>query len=256
MSETEGDSVGLLAGKNAIVTGSARGIGKSIVELFAQNGANVWACARRKTDAFEQFANELACQYQVEVTPIYFDLLKADEMRAAIKAIMSTKRRVDVLVNNAGITYNALFQMTTRERLLELFEANFFSQYVFTQYVVKLMAREKSGSIVNIASTAALDGTPGRSAYGASKAAWICATQTLSVELGDYPIRVNAIAPGITQTDMVTESMTNEVVEDTIGHTAMKRIGAPSEIAATALFLASDLSSYVNGQVIRVDGGM
>jgi 3-oxoacyl-[acyl-carrier protein] reductase len=246
----------LIKGKNAIVTGCARGIGRSILETFASNGANVWACARKKSDAFEEHAAALARECSVEITPVYFDLVDSEQMKTGVKNIMSAKRSVDVLVNNAGVTHNALFQMTSREKLLELFEANFFSQYLFTQYIAKLMVRQKSGSIVNIASTAGLDGNPGRSAYGASKAAVICATKAMAAELAEHGIRANVIAPGITETDMVSQSMTEQVINDTVATTALRRIGQPCEIANATLFLASDLSSYVTGQVIRVDGGM
>jgi 3-oxoacyl-[acyl-carrier protein] reductase len=146
--------------------------------------------------------------------------------------------------------------MTSREKLLELFEANFFSQYLFTQYIAKLMVRQKSGSIVNVASTAALDGNAGRSAYGASKAAVVCATKAMAAELAEHGIRANVLAPGITQTDMVAQSMTEQVIRETVEATCLRRMGQPLEIASAALFLASDLSSYVTGQVIRVDGGM
>jgi 3-oxoacyl-[acyl-carrier protein] reductase len=246
----------LLKGKNAIVTGCAKGIGKSIVDTFARNGANLWACARKPSEAFAEHTARLVQECGVEITPVYFDLMDSEQMKAGVRTIMSAKRSVDILVNNAGITHNALFQMTSREKLLELFEANFFSQYLFTQYIAKLMVRQKSGSIVNVASTAALDGNAGRSAYGASKAAVVCATKAMAAELAEHGIRANVLAPGITQTDMVAQSMTEQVIRETVEATCLRRMGQPLEIASAALFLASDLSSYVTGQVIRVDGGM
>lgn len=245
----------LLEGKNAIVTGCARGIGSSIVEVLAQNGANIWACARKGTEEFENTLHSLAAKYKVEIKPIYFDLADKDQMKTAIKVIMNEKRNVDILVNNAGITYNALFQMSTIDKIKEVFDVNFISQFLFTQYVVKLMLKNKSGSIVNISSSAAIDGNAGRAVYGASKAALLCATKSLAAELGDQGIRANIIAPGITKTDMLS-SMTEEVIDETVRNTDMKRAGEPNDIANTVLFLASDLSSYITGQVIRVDGGM
>jgi len=134
-------------------------------------------------------------------------------------------------------------------------EVNFFSPFLFTQYVVKLMLRHNGGSIVNIASSAAIDGNSGRAAYGASKAALLCATRALSRELGAQGVRANVIAPGITQTDMIT-NMSSAVVADTIAATDLRRIGNPSDIADVAVFLCSELASYITGQVIRVDGGM
>jgi 3-oxoacyl-[acyl-carrier protein] reductase len=146
--------------------------------------------------------------------------------------------------------------MTTMDRLREVFEVNFFSQFLFSQYIVKLMIRQKGGSIVYISSSAAIDANSGRSAYGASKAALICLTKVMAAELAEHGIRVNAIAPGITETDMVAQSMSQDIIDETVAHTMLKRMGRPVDIANTALFLASDLSSYITGQVIRTDGGL
>ncbi|MFB2517408.1 SDR family NAD(P)-dependent oxidoreductase [Lysinibacillus sp. OTC-L20] len=246
----------MFSGKNIILTGSAGGIGKKTLELLAENGANVWACARKATDEFEHYINELKSRFNVQITPIYFDFREEQQIKNAIKQIYSEKKTIDGLVNNAGITYNALFQMTGVEKMKEVFEINFFSQIIFTQYVIKLMMRQKSGSIVNIVSSAALDGNSGRSIYGASKAALLCVTKSLSEEVASYNIRVNAIAPGITNTNMVELSMTEQVIKETINNTKLKRMGEPDEIASSILFLLSDLSSYMTGQVLRVDGGL
>jgi 3-oxoacyl-[acyl-carrier protein] reductase len=244
-----------LAGKTSIITGCARGMGKSMLELFAANGSNVFACIRQQTNEFDDFCKELAIKNNVQIYPIYFDLADREAMKAAVKEILKQKIPIDILVNNAGITYNALFQMSTIEKAQEVFDINFFAPFFFTQYIVKMMIKNKSGSIVNIASSAGLDGNSGRSVYGASKAALICATKAIAAELGEFGIRANAIAPGITKTDMLS-SMAEEIINETIMNTNLKRAGEPLDIANTALFLASDLSSYVTGQVIRVDGGM
>jgi len=245
----------LLEGRNVIITGTAKGIGNVMLATFAENGANVWACARTRTDEFEANARTLREKYHVEIWPVYFDLRDPEQLKAAARAITGSKRTIDVLVNNAGITYNALFLMSTKDKLNEVFDVNFFSPFLFSQYIAKTMMRQKRGSIVNIASSAGIDGNAGRSVYGASKAAVICATKAMAAELGEFGVRVNAIAPGITRTTMTT-SMTDKVIQDTILQTDMKRMGEPEDIAKTALFLASDLSSYVTGQVLRVDGGM
>jgi 3-oxoacyl-[acyl-carrier protein] reductase len=245
----------LLTGRNVIITGSAQGMGKAMLEIFAANGANIWACARKRTDEFEANAQSLRDRYHVEIWPVYFDLQDHEQLKTAAKSIMATKKPVDVLVNNAGITYNALFLMSSMEKLREVFDVNFFSPFLFSQYIAKTMMRQKKGSIINISSSAGIDGNAGRSVYGASKAAVICATKAMAEELGEFGVRVNSIAPGITRTTMVS-SMSDKVIQETILQSDMRRMGEPEDIAKTALFLASDLSSYVTGQVIRVDGGM
>jgi 3-oxoacyl-[acyl-carrier protein] reductase len=246
----------LLSDKHAIITGCARGIGRQMLIAFAENGANVWACCRTNTPEFAEFTAQLAAANSVTITPLAFDITDAARMKEAVKAIQSAKVSVDVLVNNAGLTYNALFQMTSVEKMREIFEVNFFAQMAFTQYIVRLMARQKSGSVINISSSAAIDANPGRSAYGASKAAVICMTRAMAHELAEQNIRANAIAPGITDTDMVEASMSQETIAETVAQTRLKRMGKPSDIANAAVFLASDLSSYVTGEVLRVDGGL
>jgi 3-oxoacyl-[acyl-carrier protein] reductase len=245
----------VLSGKNAIITGCARGIGKVMVENFAKHGANVWACARSLTPEFEARCAELASKYGIQIVPLCFDMTNKDEMKSAIKIVMKSDLKVNVLVNNAGITYNALHQLTAEAALREQMEVNFFAPFLFTQYIVKLMLQNGSGSVINVASSAALDGNSGRAAYGASKAALLCATRALSREVGAQGVRANVVAPGITETDMIG-SMTEAVIAETVAGTDMRRIGSPTDIADVAVFLASDLSSYITGQVFRVDGGM
>jgi 3-oxoacyl-[acyl-carrier protein] reductase len=246
----------LLKDKNAVITGCSRGIGKKILEAFAQNGANIWACYRKPDPETEKYLKELSEKNGITITPVYFDLAIEEQIKDGIKTISSSKQKIDVLVNNAGITFNSLFQMTSVIKMREIFEINYFSQMVFTQYIAKIMVKYKGGSIINISSTAALDGNSGRSVYGASKAAVLCSTKAMAEELAMYNIRANCIAPGLTGTDMVTESMTSETIQKTVDQTKLKRMGQPSEIAEAVLFLASDMSSYITGQVIRVDGGL
>jgi 3-oxoacyl-[acyl-carrier protein] reductase len=253
--DKKGGSIMLLDNKNAIITGTNRGMGRAMVEAFAANGANIWAHARKETSEFIDYITQLSQKYHVEIRPIFFELTDYNEMKRIVKEIMSSKIPVDIMINNAGITYNALFQMSTEENLRSQFEVNFFSVFLFTQYISKLMTRNKKGSIVNIASSAGLDGNPGKSVYGASKAAVICMTNSIAAELGTSGIRANCIAPGITETEMLA-TMPVDVVKDAIETSDLRRGGKPSEIADAAVFLASDLSSYITGQVIRVDGGL
>lgn len=244
----------MLRGKNAIITGCNRGIGKAILEAFASQGANVFACTRKERIEFLECIDRLSKKYSVSITPIYFDAANIDEIKSAVKQIASSKTTVDVLVNNAGIGHSALFQMSTLDKLKEVFDINFIAPFIFTQYIAKLMVRQRSGNIINISSIAGIDGDCGKSIYGSSKAALICLTKVIAAELGGFGIRANAIAPGLTDTDMLS-GMSREVILGKLEITPINRIGKPSEVADAAVFLASDLASYITGQVIRVDGG-
>lgn len=245
----------LLSNKNAVVTGCLRGIGKKTLETFAEQGSNVWACAQHVDEEFEQFCVSLAQRTGVWIKPVYFDFTDTDAIKAGLKAIMLDKQPVDVLVNVAGFTKDAIFHMTSMEQLKLIFEVNYFSQILITQYITKLMLRQKRGSVINIASISGMDGSSGQLAYSSSKAALIGATRTMSRELAQQGIRVNAIAPGVIDTDM------NAVVPESVlaGHIksiSIQRMGSSNEVANAILFLASDLSNYMTGQIIRVDGGM
>lgn len=245
----------LLKDKLAIVTGSNRGIGLEILRLFAAQGAHVVACARRPSDAFTTCCQELADQHGTEVIPLYFDLGQSDDIKTALHQLTAMRRPVDLLINNAGVASGALFQMTTMQALRNMFEINFFGQIQFTQAVARLMARQRRGAIVNMASVAALHGESGMLAYGSSKAALAHATRILATELGAQGVRVNAIAPSATRTDMLAQ-MDTAARERLVQACALKRAAEPREIANVALFLASDLSSYITGQVLEVDGGL
>ena len=245
----------LLEGKNIVVTGTAKGMGKKMVETFAENGANVFALARTETEEHKAYCEQLKEKYRVQIFPVFFDMRDANAMKDAIKVIRSIQLPIDGLVNNAGITYNALFQMTSQEELRNQMEVNFFAPFLFTQYISKLMIRNKRGSIVSISSSAALDGNSGKSAYGASKAALLTMTMCISEELAATGIRANIICPGITATDMLS-TMPDYIMDIQKEAAFLKKIGTTADIANTALYLLSDYSSYITGQVIRVDGGV
>jgi len=246
----------LLQGKTAVITGCSRGIGRSILELFARNGADIWACSRTAPESYLSDMEELSTRYSVRISPVAFDLSDRDQVARAMKEILASKGPVDIVVNNAGmVSKNALFQLTPIKTINDVFEVNFFAPLLITQYMLKAMTRQSSGSIINIASIAGMDGEPGQLEYVCSKAALIGATRKLSRELSYAHIRVNAIAPGIIETDMI-ETMADDVMARFMQQCSMKRRGTPAEIANVALFLASDMSSYITGQVIRADGGL
>jgi 3-oxoacyl-[acyl-carrier protein] reductase len=246
----------LLNDKIAVVTGANRGIGDAIVRTFVAHGARVIACVRDPhapaTTAWLASLND-ATREHVQTVPL--ELADEASVKAAVKTIAALTSRVDVLVNNAGTASGGLMQMTTMAELRRVFDINFFGQVLFTQSVSRLMARHKSGSIINLASTAALIADAGTLAYGTSKAAFARATESMATELGASGIRVNAIAPGPTRTDMY-EQMTPAARERLVESSALKRAGEPQDVANVALFLASNLSAFMSGQILRVDGGI
>lgn len=244
----------LLKDKTAVVTGCSRGIGRAILEAYARNGADIYAHARAESAEFTGLITTLAQANGVMITPVYFDLANEEAVKEAAKSIIATKKKIDVLVNNAGVTSGGFFQMTSMQEFKRVFEINFFAQILFTQMLSRYMARSKAGSIINIGSTAGLNGAAGTVGYGASKAALMYASKAMAAELGDSNIRVNAIAPSLTRTDMF-DAMEAKGRSKLIESSALKRPAEAEEIANVAVFLASDLSTYVTGQVLRVDGG-
>ena len=246
----------LLKNKTAVVTGCNRGIGKKILEVFSENGATVFACARTFDSQFESFLNEIKNKFKNEIIPVQFDLGNENQIKEAANKILLSKKPIDILVNNAATIHTALFQMTSIKKLKEVFEINFFSQTIFTQYILKSMIKNKKGNIVYISSTSGIDGNEGRSAYSSTKAAIIAQTKALSREVGVHNIRVNAVAPGLTDTDMMKKNTQEQIIKEVTSRTSLKRVGKPDEIANVVLMLSSELSSFITGQVIRVDGGM
>lgn len=244
----------LLQGKNVIITGARKGIGRVILELFAKNGANIWACIRKEDVQFNKDIEELTNQNGVWIKPICFDLTDENSVNQGILRILKEKIPVDVLMNNAGVSFGGLLTMTPLSTLKDVFQVNYFAQIQIMQLVLRVMMRQKSGCIVNMASIGGIEVAPGYLAYGSSKAALIYATKSVSHEVGQYNIRVNAIAPGLTETDMGNFKSEEEILK-ILDRSSLHRKADPSEIANCALFLASDQSSFITGQVLIADGG-
>ena len=245
----------LLKNKVALITGSNRGVGLSILKKFSENGAEIIACARKKNEEFEKLISEISKNYQNKITPVYFDLTKENEIVKGLGEIEKISDKIEIIVNNAGVNQVSLFQMTPMNKIREVFDINFFSHLKLTQRLMKILIKNKKGSIINISSNAAEECDAGRSGYATSKAALIAFTKVLSKELGSFNIRVNAVAPGLTNTDMMEKGVSKKIIETAVNRVALKRPAEPVEISNVVMFLASDLSSYVSGEIIFVTGG-
>lgn len=240
--------------KTIIITGANRGIGRAAVKAFAEKGYDVWACARTPGEAFERDIAAEALRTGAAITPVYFDLLNEAEIQSGVKEILREKRDVDVLLNCAGIPYGGLFTMTSMDTLREVYQVNVFAQVQMMQLVARRMMRQKRGCIINLCSAGGIEANPGYLAYGSSKAALIWITRCAAKELGRYNVRVNGIAPGLIDTDMGGYKPDSER-EKMLERTSLGRLGKPEEIAAAALYLASEEAAFMTGQIMVLDGG-
>jgi 3-oxoacyl-[acyl-carrier protein] reductase len=242
----------LLEGKNVLITGASRGIGKAIAKAMAAEGASIAFTHTSMNGALET-EKELV-EMGAKVKRYQSDASNYDEAVKVVNDVVATWGRVDVLVNNAGITRDSLLMRMSPESWDEVISKNLKSVYNYSQACSSVMLRQRSGCIVNMSSVVGLHGNAGQCNYAASKAGIIGLTQSLAKEFGSRGIRVNAIAPGFIQTDM-TQSLSEEVKQMWINDIPLKRAGVVEDIASVAVFLASEMSAYITGQVLQVDGG-
>lgn len=251
-----------LENKVCIITGAAQGIGKGIAEQFAADGAIVYACDLRE-GAMDEWARECSAKFgdskspqAGRVIPMYFDVTDAAAVKNAFMTIFKTEKRIDVLVNNAGVVFNKKIGMIVRQETELMFRINVIAVIELVQLASRLMARTGGGSIVNIASVTAVLGSPGQSAYSATKGAIISFTKSAAKELAPQGIRVNAVAPGIVKTERFAELYESDgaKIDQRISRIGLGRLGTPEDIANACAFLASDRASYISGEILGVNG--
>jgi 3-oxoacyl-[acyl-carrier protein] reductase len=244
----------LLEGKTALITGANRGIGRAIALTFAKEGANIAFTDLAYDDNSKSLEEE--CQKLGVKARMYpSDASKSDQVEQAVKKILEDFGTINILVNNAGITRDTLLMRMTQEQWDSVITVNLGSVFNFTKAVQMTMLKQKEGSIINISSVVGVAGNAGQANYAASKAGIIGFTKSMAKELGSRNIRCNAVAPGFIVTDM-TNKLPEDIRDNWIKTIPLKRGGTPEDVAKVALFLASDLSGYVTGQVINVCGGM
>lgn len=244
----------ILEGKVAIITGASRGIGKGIAELFAAQGANVAFTYLSSEEKAKKLEEELSA-LGPKAKGFKSDASKYDLAHQLVDDVLEEFGQIDIVINNAGITRDGLLMRMTEENWDQVMETNLKSIFNLTKAVQRTMLKARSGSIVNLSSVVGVKGNAGQSNYAASKAGILGFTKSIALELGSRNIRCNAIAPGFIETEM-TGALDEKVVQEWRDAIPLKRGGTPTDVANLALFLASDMSAYITGQVINVDGGM
>jgi 3-oxoacyl-[acyl-carrier protein] reductase len=243
----------LLHDKTILITGASKGIGKACAQLFAKEGGRIILLAR-SLNLLEELKNEIESD-SAQAIIYHADVSVYEDLKKVFDDLNQRKIYLDVLVNNAGIMKDAVLQMVPQKMIQEIYGTNVFGTIHASQFAVKSMLKKNGGSIINLASIVGVEGNLGQTIYASSKSAVIGFTKSLSKELASLNIRVNAVAPGFIDTEMI-QGMDKKFYEKNLQSIGMKRIGVPEDVAKTILFLASDLSTYVTGQVIGVNGGM
>lgn len=240
--------------KVAFVTGGSRGIGKEVALKFAENGYNIVINYVSDNTDIEKLKNEFA-QKGVEALIIKADVTNSEEIENLVKEVIEKFGKIDVLVNNAGITKDNLLMRMSEEEFDKVINVNLKGTFIVTKAVIKYMMKKRSGSIINLSSVVGVAGNAGQANYSASKAGIIGFTKSIAKEVASRNIRANAVAPGFIETDM-TAVLSDSVKENIHNQIPLKRMGSAKEVANLIYFLGADDSSYITGQVINVDGGM
>ena len=244
----------LLKGKTAIITGASRGIGKGIAKVFALNGANVAFTFSKSIELAKEFEKELI-SLGVKAVAYQSDAANYSDSIELVEKINTDFDSIDILVNNAGITRDNLLMRMQEEDFNQVIKVNLNSVFNMTKAVQKIMLKQRSGSIINMSSVVGVKGNAGQSNYAASKAGIIGFSKSIALELGSRNIRCNVIAPGFIETEM-TKKLDKKIIDNWRNSIPLKRGGTPVDVANACVWLASDMSSYVTGQVLNIDGGL
>jgi 3-oxoacyl-[acyl-carrier protein] reductase len=242
----------LLEGKVSLITGTSRGIGQAIAERYAEEGAIVYANAR-ELSSIDEWCKECSMKYKTTVSPVYFDVTDHIAVKKSVLQIMNEQQQIDILVNNAGVVTYELLGMIQFESLRNMFEVNVYAMIHLIQLVSRIMSRKKKGSIINISSIVGVNGVKGQLAYSATKGAVVSLTKSAAKELSSQNIRVNAVAPGMVDTERF-HNVFEKKFKERLSDIGMGRLAKPYDIANACLFLGSDLSDYISGQILGVDG--
>ena len=244
----------LLESKVAIVTGGSRGIGKAICQTFAENGCDVAFTYNNSKESAENLAKELK-NIGINAKAYKSDASSFDDATQLVEDVINDFGKIDILVNNAGIKKDNLLMRMNKEDFDSVVNTNLSSVFNLTKASIRTFLKQRSGSIINISSVVGVKGNAGQSNYSASKAGIIGFSKSVALELGSRNIRSNVIAPGFIETDM-TDSLSEDVINSWKESIPLKRVGKPSDVGNACVFLASDMSSYITGQVLHIDGGM
>jgi 3-oxoacyl-[acyl-carrier protein] reductase len=243
--------------KTALITGSNRGLGLQLLQMLSANGYNVIACTRSKSSSFSKIIDEVSKKNNNKIYNLSFDLLNHSDTESSLTQFLNNyEDNVDLLINNAGILKNSLMLMTSIKEVEDIFKVNVISTILVTQIVVKKMIKYKKGNILNISSISAKENNFGRSIYSSSKSAIESITKSLSKEFSRFNVRVNCIAPGLIDSEMLKKNTTEENINKVIRRIASQRLGTFEDICKLILFLASEDSNYINGQILSIDGGI
>jgi 3-oxoacyl-[acyl-carrier protein] reductase len=243
-----------LKGKTAVVTGGSRGIGRAIALMLAQNGANVVVNYTSNNTSAEEVVRKIE-EMGVKGKAVKADVSKSEEVENLVNEVLNTFGSIDILINNAGITRDNLIIRMTEQEFDDVISTNLKGAFICTKSVSRVMIKQKSGKIINVSSVVGIIGNAGQSNYAAAKAGLIGFTKSMAKELAKRGINVNAVAPGFIETDM-TSKLSDKVKEEFAKNIPLSRAGKPEDIAKAVLFLSSEYSDYITGQVINIDGGM